>query len=178
MTRNSYMKALKYLILTRTLCFSFTAASFAQDNSQKKPDRSEWFRQMRQYKHKFLIKELSLTQQQQDEFFPLYDAMQNEMEQLQRNVRQADRKITRSEQPVSDADYLHAARMATEVKAREGAVEEMYFDKFAKVLTPKQMFQLHFAERKFTREIMKQHSEMIKSKGKINRKLEKAKKHK
>lgn len=172
------MKALKYLILTLTLCVSFTAASFAQDNRHKKPDRKEWFKQMRQYKHNFLVKELSLTQQQQDDFFPLYDAMQSEIEQLQRNVRQADHKITRSEQPVSDADYLHAARMATEVKAREGAVEEMYFDKIAKILTPKQMFQLHFAERKFTREIMKQHNEMIKSRGKINGKLEKAKKHK
>jgi hypothetical protein len=59
---------------------------------------------------------------------------------------------------------LHAARQATELKAREGAIEEMYFDKFSQVLTPKQMFQLHAAERKFTREIMRQHSKMAKRK--------------
>ena len=90
--------------------------------------------------------------------------MQEEIEKLQRATNQTCRKISRSEKAVSDADYLHAARQATELKAREGAIEEMYFDKFSQVLTPKQMFQLHAAERKFTREIMRQHSKMAKRK--------------
>ncbi|MCM1021626.1 MAG: hypothetical protein NC343_05515 [Muribaculum sp.] len=131
---------------------------------QSKPDREEWFKEMRQFKHRFLVKELELTKQQQDEFFPLYDSMQGELEKLQDGIRRSDRKIARAKCDVSDADYLQAARLATEMKSREGAVEEMYFDKFSKVLSAKQMFQLHFAERKFMREVMKQHSMMMESK--------------
>lgn len=152
-------KHITYLLLGLTLLITSAPGIYAQDN-KRKPDRKEWFRQMRQFKHKFLVKELSLTQQQQDDFFPVYDSMQEEIEKLQRATNQTCRKISRSEKAVSDADYLHAARQATELKAREGAIEEMYFDKFSQVLTPKQMFQLHAAERKFTREIMRQHSKM------------------
>lgn len=39
-------------------------------------DRQRWTQKMRQYKHDFLIKELDLTREQQNEFFPLYDAME------------------------------------------------------------------------------------------------------
>ena len=83
------MKTLKTLFLILIVCVVSSTASFAQDKPHGQPDRNEWFKQMRQFKHKFLVKELSLTQQQQDEFFPLYDAMQNEMEQLQKTVRQS-----------------------------------------------------------------------------------------
>lgn len=169
------MKTLRYIFLTLILCIAIAPAVSAQPRpDDKKPDRQEWFRQMRQFKHKFLVKELSLTKQQQDEFLPLYDAMQQEIEKVQQQVRQAERKINRAkDSAVSDADYLQAARVATEAKAREGAVEEMYFDKFSKVLSPKQMFELHFAERKFTRELMKQHNKMAETRNKINKKINK-----
>ena len=167
------MKTLRYIFLTLILVMAMTDTVSAKARpDDKKPDRQEWFRQMRQFKHKFLVKELSLTKQQQDEFFPLYDAMQQEIEKVQQQVRQAERKILRAKNSsVSDADYLQAARVATEAKAREGAVEEMYFDKFSKVLSAKQMFDLHFAERKFTREIMKQHNKMAEIRKKVDNKV-------
>ena len=155
------LKHIKHLLLSLILLLTAVPAVNAQDgNNSNKPDRKEWFRQMRQFKHKFLIKELSLTQQQQNEFFPVYDSMQDEIEKLQRTTMQACRKVSRAKKAVSDAEYLHAARQATEQKAREGAIEELYFDKFTQILTPEQMFRLHSAERKFTREIMRQHNKM------------------
>ncbi len=167
------MKTLRNLFLALILCMSVVPTVSAQPRpDDKKPDRQEWFRQMRQFKHKFLVKELSLTKQQQEEFLPLYDSMQQEIEKVQQQVRQTERKIARAkDNAVSDADYLQAARVATEAKAREGAVEEMYFDKFSKVLSPEQMYQLHFAERKFTREVMKQHNKMAEIRSKVNKKI-------
>ena len=44
------------------------------------------------------------------------------------------------------------------MKGKEAAVEKQYFAKFKTVLTPKQLFQLKRAERKFTDKLMKEHS--------------------
>ena len=45
-----------------------------------------------------------------------------------------------------------------ETKSKEGAIEKQYFAKLKSVLTPKQLFQLKRAERKFTDKLMKEHS--------------------
>lgn len=149
-------------ITTVILCLALMAgmSANAQNKPGQRPDRKEWFKQMRCYKHNFLAKELSLSKEQQDKFFPLYDEMEEAVHKLQRESSSMERRIETSSAPVSDLEYEKAAEALTEVKGKEAAVEEQYFDKFKKVLTPKQLFQLRQAERKFTRELMKQHSRM------------------
>ena len=65
-----------------------------------------------------------------------------------------------SSSEVSDLEYEKAAEAMIEVKGKEASVEEQYFAKFKTVLSPKQLFKLKQAERKFTRELMRQHSKM------------------
>lgn len=59
-------------------------------------DRQRWTQKMRQYKHDFLIKELDLTREQQNEFFPLYDAMEDEVNSLTIQTRELESKIAAS----------------------------------------------------------------------------------
>lgn len=72
-------------------------------------DRQRWTQKMRQYKHDFLIKELDLTREQQNEFFPLYDAMEDEVNSLTIQTRELESKIAASER-TSDVEYSSAAR--------------------------------------------------------------------
>ena len=135
-------------------CFSASA----EPKSEK--GRKEWFREFRQYKHEFMIKELNLSKEQQEKFFPLYDEMDKSIHQLNRQTRALEKKIDTSKEPVNDLEYEKAAEALYELKGKEAATEMEYFTKFKTVLTPKQMYELKKAERKFTQELMMQHSRM------------------
>jgi len=136
---------------------SYTTAS-ADPQSEK--GRKEWFREFRQYKHEFMIKELNLSKEQQEQFFPLYDEMDKSIHQLNRQTRALEKKIDTSKEPVNDLEYEKAAEALYELKGKEAETEMSYFAKFKTILTPKQMYELKKAERKFTQELMMQHSRM------------------
>lgn len=150
------------IITVLILCLSLAVCSMvsAQDNGRKRPDRKEWFKQMRNYKHDFMTRELSLTKEQQEKFFPLYDEMEGQLHKIQRESMMLERKVNSSSASITDLEYEKAAEAMVEVKGKEAAVEEKYFSKFKGVLSAKQLFELKLAERKFTRELMKQHSRM------------------
>ncbi len=150
------------IITALIFCLLITAGTTmsAQEPNGKRPDRKEWFKQMRCYKHDFMSKELSLTKDQQDKFFPLYDEMEKKLHKIQHESMEMERKISASSSEVSDLEYEKAAEAMIEVKGKEASVEEQYFAKFKTVLSPKQLFKLKQAERKFTRELMRQHSKM------------------
>lgn len=150
------------IITVLILCLSLAVCSTvsAQDNGRKRPDRKEWFKQMRNYKHDFMTRELSLTKEQQEKFFPLYDEMEGQLHKIQRESMMLERKVNSSSASITDLEYEKAAEAMVEVKGKEAAVEEKYFSKFKGVLSAKQLFELKLAERKFTRELMKQHSRM------------------
>ncbi len=150
------------IITVFILCLSLAVGSTAsaQDKGSKRPDRKEWFKQMRCYKHDFMAKELSLTKEQQEKFFPLYDEMESQLHKVQRESMMLEHKINTSSSLVSDLEYEKAAEAMVEVKGKEAAIEEQYLKKFKTVLSAKQLFGLKQAERKCTRELMKQHSQM------------------
>ncbi|WP_295729669.1 Spy/CpxP family protein refolding chaperone [uncultured Muribaculum sp.] len=140
--------------------FTSSALTMAQECPDNKMNRQEWFKQMRVYKHDFLTKELGLTAEQQQKFFPLYDAMNEINIKSQHECRQLERKINRSKASVSDLEYEKATEAVLETRAREVQTEKEYYAKFKGVLTPQQLYRLTQAERRFTREVMKQHSRM------------------
>jgi Spy/CpxP family protein refolding chaperone len=151
-------RIISIIILIVTLAAPFNMS--ADDNKQKKMDRKEWFNQMRVYKHDFLTKELSLTQAQQDKFFPLYDAMAESIEKAQRDSRSLERKINKSKTEVTDLEYEKATEAVIDTRAREVQIAKDYYAKFKGILSAEQIYKLTQAERRFTRELMKQHSNM------------------
>lgn len=135
-------------------------AQFSTVNAQKaasKGDRQKWFKEMREYKHSFLAKELELTEKQQEEFFPLYDAMESETHKANKDVRQIEKDLSDKGNNVTDSEYEKAAEALFKLKSKEADIEMSYFEKFKNVLTKKQLFQLKGAEWKFTRKIMNHH---------------------
>lgn len=122
-------------------------------------DRERWLDEIRNLKHDYLAKELNLTREQQNEFFPLYDAMQDEIEQLNTRTRELEAAIS-SDESASDLQVENAARTVFEQRRAEGQIEMTYFDKFRDILNPRQLLQLKDAERKFTRQLVNQHRRM------------------
>ena len=125
-----------------------TAVATAQNG------RTKFATDMYQAKHEMIIEELGLTMTQQKQFMPLYEQMEREIYQVNRNARALAKEIENKKNP-SDRDYEAAASALSSTRIREGEIEAKYFDKFSKILSKKQLFLLKQTEAKFTREMLK-----------------------
>ena len=124
-------------------------AAMAQNNG-----RTKFATDMYQAKHEMIIEELGLTPTQQKQFMPLYEQMEREIYQVNRNARALASEVEKKKNP-SDKDYEAAASALSRTRMQEGEIEAKYFDKFSKILSKKQLFQLKQTELKFTREMIK-----------------------
>lgn len=118
--------------------------------------REQWFKEMRQKKHEFLIKELDLAPSQQEQFFAVYDRMETELMKLGEATRQTEMEVAKKSDP-TEADYDRATNELFELKGREYQIEKEAKEKLSKILTKRQLFKLKGAERKFVRALMKNH---------------------
>ncbi len=140
------------IILIVAACLSLPV--FAQQRN-----REMWLKEIREHKHTFLIEQLALTQEQQNEFLPMYDEMERELNELDSKTRELAKQINENE-TASDLEVENAARTIFEHKRAEGQIEMTYFEKFKTVLSPRQLLKLKATERKFTRRLYKHHRRM------------------
>ena len=62
---------------------SLTSLSvYAQTPGRKDSDRERVLSEIRNYKHDILVKTLDLTKDQQREFFPIYDELEDRLQEL------------------------------------------------------------------------------------------------
>lgn len=141
-------RTMKRLISILIAVFVVTGALTAQNSG-----RSKFATDMYQAKHEMIIEELGLTPSQQKKFMPLYEQMEREIYQVNRNARALASEVEKKKNP-TDRDYEVAASALSSTRVQEGDIEVKYFEKFSKILTKKQLFQLKRAEAKFTREMI------------------------
>ena len=127
---------------------ALTATVSAQGNS-----RSRFSTDMYQAKHEMIIRDVGLTQTQQKQFMPLYEQMEREIYQVNRNARTLAAEVEKKKNP-TDKEYEAAASALSNTRVQEGEIEAKYFEKFSKILSKKQLFLLKQAEAKFTREML------------------------
>ncbi len=176
---------MRYITLLLTLFISFASSStlLAQSTEPSAQERKQWFKEMRQVKNEYIAKQLQLTPEQKQKFIPLYDAMDAETARLGNETRQLEKTIYGKGSNATDIEYEKAAEALYELKGKESEIELKYFQKFKTVLTKKQLFELKRAERRFSRELMKQqhskqqHTKQKHAKQQSAKSSEKAKKH-
>ena len=138
---------MKKIVVILILTLAITSTVTAQNG------RTKFATDMYQAKHEMIIEELGLTQSQQKQFMPLYEQMEREIYQVNRNARALAQEVEKKKNP-TDKDYEIAASALSRTRVQEGEIEAKYFDKFSKILTKKQLFQLKQTEVKFTREML------------------------
>lgn len=160
------MKTILSLLLSLSFLFPINATAghhrtpFHGEMPQSKEDRQKWFQEVRELKHQFLAKELKLTKEQQNAFFPLYDRMEDENRKVNQEVRLMERRVYELKGEATDLDYQKATEAIYEVKAKEAEIDMKYKEEFSKILNSRQMFLLKGAERKFTRDLMDRHQKI------------------
>lgn len=145
-------------ILLSVLCALSAFNSVAQ--RQGKPltdeDRQRIRSEIRSYKHEFLARELEMSREQQREFFPVYDEMDEAVDRINFETRELERKVSQKAD-ASEVEIEASARAVFSQKSAEGEVEKQYFDRFRQILSGKQLLRLRKAERKFTQRLMRHH---------------------
>lgn len=134
--------------------------AFGQDQQITEADRERWLQTIREHKHEFLAKELDLSKEQQKEFFPLYDQMEDEIERISSETRDIERRLN-DNSDAEDIELENGARTIFEERRAEGQVEMTYFDKFREILSPRQLVKLKTAERKFNQQLMNRHRRLM-----------------
>jgi len=147
---------MKRILIVILIIATFAPFMCVEAKKNSKADKKEWFAKMRQHKHDFIEDELDLTDEQEDKFFPMYDAMEDELHKLNRETRKLEKQV--ADKNATDVEYDAASKAIIELKKKEADIELKYFDKFKTVLSSKQIFELKRAEKKFTRKIMNAHN--------------------
>lgn len=125
----------------------------ANDNGE----RQQWMNEMRQYKHTYFAKELDLTREQQNKFFPLYEEMEAQIRQIDEDTRVMERRVAEAGDDAANIEYEKATEAMYDAKVKGASLEKDYMVKFKEILSPRQLFQLKAVERRFSREMMRQH---------------------
>lgn len=114
----------------------------------QKKSRPEMWKEMQEFKIKFLSQEMELKDSQIKQFSEVYMKMSEEKGALFRETRKLERKL-KSNKEATDEDYAAMSKQLTEVKERDAAIDKKYDAQFADFLTPKQIFKMKAAEEKF-----------------------------
>ena len=152
---------MKHILIALTMALTTCFASFAQNKGEK---LSKWMDDMRQVKVEYVAKKLKLTAQQKDKFASVYDAMNREIGKVNRETRALEKSVREKGNDATDLEYEKATEAMVDLKGKECEIEKKYREQLKTILTKKQLFELSRAERKFARELMKQHRD-----GKHNR---------
>ncbi len=119
-------------------------------------ERGKALEELKPYQHKFIVKELKLDKEQEQAFFLVYDKMNEELLNINNETRELERQAM-ADNEASDTELEAVATALYGQKAKEGAIEQQYYEQFKSILTPRQLVSLKAAERRFTQYLLRHH---------------------
>ena len=137
----------KNILLTIILSIS-SISLFAQ-----KPRMSR--EEFRQCQEKYINEQTGLTQQEAQQFFPLYFELQDKKDAINRQAWAQMRKG--KEENLSEAEYNKIVEEIIKARISCDQLDLEYLHKYQKFLSSKQIFNIQRAEMWFHRELLKPH---------------------
>ena len=114
--------------------------------------RAQRLGQLENAKIAFITNRVSLTQDQAQKFWPLYNEFSDRRREFNRSGRLLRRDITEG---MTDQQLRDNFTQSFNTRQQELNLEKEYFEKFQRVISLRQVAQLFQAERDFTREVIK-----------------------
>ena len=144
----------KFLFISTLFFIVPTFALFAQNRNAEEQKRQE-LEQFRVKRIAYFTKEIGLTEDEAKEFWPIFNELEEKKFVINRNMRQAFRKIRETQKAgknISDAVYDKLIDTITYTKEKEVEVEKEYLKKMRTILSSEKVFKYQRAEYRFTRE--------------------------
>ena len=117
-------------------------------------DRSE---KIEAAKIAFITKELELTTEEAQKFWPVYNEREAEQKKIRQEMR--DLKKDKKMEELSDDEAMKIMDAMLNLRQKEVDIDKKYHSEFLKVLPVKKVAKLYQAEHKFKKEVMKQWKE-------------------
>ncbi len=139
------MKKIIFL-LTITAFFINPSLVLAQNDDKAHQDRWEKYRSE---KVAFLTNKLDLSSSEAQKFWPVYNEMDKERSEVQRDRRELDRQVREATEKLSDAEITKLTRAYASNAEKEGSLATKYNEEFLKILSPQKVLKLYKAENEF-----------------------------
>lgn len=133
------------LVITALLCSVFALSA----QGRQKPDK-EMFKEIQEYKMKYLAQEMELKEDQKEKFIELYQQMSDERHSNFQQMRRLEKSL---KDDASEEEYKKATEGIADLKVKDAQIEKEYDAKFAKFLTQKQIYKMKEAEEKFRKKM-------------------------
>ena len=143
---HSVISPLRFFLLALLLCGT---AAQAQPGGGRLGNR---LGQLENAKIAFLTTRLSLSQEQAQRFWPLYNEFTTKRRDVNRNGRQLRQANPAA---LSDQQIRDNISQSFALRQQELNLEKEYFERFQKVISLRQVGQLFQAERDFTKEVLR-----------------------
>lgn len=134
----------RFLLLTLVLLAS-SAVMFAQHKGGK--HKEDMFKEIKEFKLRYLAQELELPEDECQEFFVLYSQEMDERHKVWDPVMSLQRKAR--EGKATDEEYEQLSEAMNAAKSADAEIEARYDARYKKILTPKQIYKLKEAEETF-----------------------------
>ncbi|QJX49009.1 hypothetical protein HMJ29_19685 [Hymenobacter taeanensis] len=141
---NYFLRSVWVFLLLATVSLSARA--------QAPAGQQDRLNQLENAKIAYLTDKISLTQDQAQKFWPVYNDFTTKRRDLNRQMRQLRMA---SPDGLSDDQIKTNLNQAIALREQEVKLERDYFNKFQKILNIRQVGKLYSAERDFTREVIK-----------------------
>lgn len=147
------MKNFKLLsaLLIAFLLFG-TTDSLAQ---QKKPHQQPPKQKIEQLKIAFFTRELDLTTEEAEKFWPLYNEMTEKTRAKKKESKDAVKDIKDNSETLTEDEFKTKTEAALDLKIEEIELQKEYYGKIAEIIGYKKASKLLSLEAQFKRELLK-----------------------
>ena len=142
---NIHKEALIALILVLICSLGFSQPHRTQEK----------YEEIQKKKVQYLTEKMSLTPEEGQVFWPLYNEFEAKKEAIRQEVREKTRKLRRGENSdMSNEEKLNLMQAALDLKEKNIQLEKLYFDKFKKELSVEKLYKFYKADKEFKRVLL------------------------
>ena len=143
---------MKNLMTTIAMILLLAQPALAQEQKRPRFNPEEFRAKMEAY----ISQKACLTQAESEKVFPIF----HEMKQKQRELMKKEHKLKRntSEANTSDKKYQEALMQIADLHEKAADLEEDYYEKMCKAISPKKVFAIIQADDAFHREMLQRFS--------------------
>lgn len=134
--------------MKRIALLLFALISLSTAFAQGRGAHDKMWREVVEFKVKYLAQEIDLQEADQQKFADLYTKMEVARHKVFSEAREAKRCL-KKEKNASEKDYAEAAECLAECKVKDAKIAQEYDKKFATFLSQKQIYKMHEAEKAF-----------------------------
>ncbi len=132
-------------ILTFMLFAGFVGITFAQPNDRREVMKEK----IKSIKIAFLTSELELTPEESKTFWPLYEAHENQIEALRKDIRTGN-----SDQDLNDEEARQLLNKHFDMEKEKLKLEEAFVAEMIPIIGPQRVIRMKKSDEKFNRKLL------------------------